>query len=110
MEEFLHSCRTYWTNWLFGIIAAVLTARFCVFKKRQEQQRIRQQALEHGMRALLKDRLIQAYEHYVFDKEGHITLNGLGAVNDMYDSYAKFDDEDTIKRLVEKMRNLEIVT
>ena len=106
MNEFLESCKDYWTNWFFGIVATILAARLYSFRKKQEAQRMKQCALEAGMQALLKDRLIQAYEHYAIEKKC-ITLNGLGAVNDMFDSYEKFSDDETTRSLVEKMRLLQ---
>lgn len=109
MGELWESIKAYWITWLLGIISASLTAKLYKLKKWQEDQKCRQVALEIGMESLLQDRIIQAYEHYTFEK-GYVTLHGLTAVNKMYNSYIMLDKDDSIKKLMETIQSLEVRT
>lgn len=70
---------------------------------------MRQIALEAGMQALLKDRITQAYEHYVLEK-GYVTLHGLTSVNNMYESYTLLCQDESMRKLMNTIRSLEVRT
>ena len=106
MEEFLQSCKEYWTTYLFGLVATVLTCRLYSFRKRLATQRKKQCALEVGLQALLRDRIIQAYEHY--HGLGYITFHGLESVNLMWASYDDLDGNGSVEDIVLKMRAMDI--
>ena len=48
----------YWLQWLCGLGAAGLTAGFRILYQRQKKTDLRQQATEHGIQALLRDRIV----------------------------------------------------
>ncbi len=91
----------YWLQWLCGLVAgAMLTS----WRKLWTRQR----AVELGVQALLRDRLVQAYYHYA--ERDWITLHGLEAVEGMYQQYHALGGNGTVTKLMEDIRRLEVRT
>ena len=97
----------WWIKWAFGIIAGGIGWGFRVLYKRQKKAEERQQALENGMQAILRDRILTSYYHY--HDRGTITLHGLENVECMYQSYHDLGGNGTMTHLVEAMREMEVV-
>ena len=57
----------YWVEWLFGIVAALAAASYRRVSRHMRHTQKKDQALDDGMRALLRDRIISACDHY-FEK------------------------------------------
>ena len=107
MQEFLDTCKEYWTTYIFGLVSVALTARLYAIRKRQENQRKRQCALEAGMQALLQDRIIQAYD--IYHEKKYITYRGLESVNTMWKSFSSLvADNPDVEGLVKTMRAMEV--
>ena len=71
--------------WLEALFSGILTGLSFIVKmmwNRQKQEDRRQKAIELGIQALLRDRVVQAYYHYT--ERGWITLHGLEAAEKMY--------------------------
>jgi hypothetical protein len=96
----------YWIQWACGLGAAVLCAGWKALYRRQKQTDLRQQATEQGIRALLRDRIVQAYYHYA--ERGWITLHGLENVETLYREYHALGGNGTVTKLVEALRALEV--
>lgn len=96
----------YWVQWACGIGAAAIAAAFRYLLKRQKAADLRQRATERGIRALLRDRIVQAYYHY--SDRGWITLHGLENVEAMYQEYHALGGNGTVTKLVEDIRQLEV--
>lgn len=97
----------WWLKWLFGVVAAGLAAGYRHLQKKQKAQEARQNAVEKGMQAILRDRILTSYYHY--QKRGNITLHGLQNVEGMYQSYHDLGGNGTMTHLVEVMREMEVV-
>lgn len=54
----------HWAEWLFLAISALLGWGYRQLTKRMKVEAERNTALHEGMQALLRDRIIQAYNHY----------------------------------------------
>ena len=65
----------YWAQWLFGIVAAGLTAAYRNLSKKIKAQKEENKAIKNGLLAILHDRLYQACTHYI--EKGYIDLPGL---------------------------------
>ena len=61
-------------------------------------------ALFGGVRALLRDRIIQAYNHYV--DRGCCPIYGLENVERMYKAYHMLRGNGTVTRLVEELKQM----
>ena len=100
----------YWLEALFsGILAAfgfVMKSLWQKQKAESAHNEQRQQAIEFGIQALLRDRLVQAYYHYY--ERGWITLHGLEAVEKMYTEYHNLGGNGTVTKLMEDLRELPV--
>jgi hypothetical protein len=107
MGELLATIGKWWITWVLGIIGTGIIAGFRVLYKRQQEADRRQTALESGMQAILRDRILTSYYHY--HDRGNITLHGLENVEAMYRSYHDLGGNGTMTHLVEVMRELEVI-
>lgn len=96
----------YWVQWACGLGAAALTAGFRLLCRRQKKADLRQRAVEQGIQALLRDRILQSYYRYA--ERGWITLHGLENVETLYREYHALGGNGTVTKLVEAMRSLEV--
>ena len=96
----------YWVQWACGLGAAALGAGLRRRSRRQRDTDLRQRATERGIRALLRDRIVQAYYHYA--ERGWITLHGLENVEALYQEYHALGGNGTVTKLVEDLRDLEV--
>lgn len=90
----------YWAQFLFssclGVLSFVVKLMFTRLK--------RLSLVEHGMQALLKDRIIQAYNHTI--KQGYCPIYSLESILDMYEQYHSLGGNGTITRLVAEIQQL----
>lgn len=107
MEKFAAVAAEWWIKWAFGIVAGALVAGFKYLQQKQKAQEARQKALEDGMTAILRDRIVQAYYHY-HDK-GTITLHGLENVKGMYSAYKALGGNGVVDKLYADILELEVV-
>lgn len=96
----------YWVDCLCAGVAAVVGRLGILLWRRQKAAEQRQLAIEEGTQALLRDRIVQAYYHYT--EKGWVTLHGLESVNIMYAKYHNLGGNDTVTKLVEDLRKLEV--
>lgn len=96
----------YWVQWLCGLASAALAYGCRQLHKRQVRADERQRAVEKGVQALLRDRILQAYYHY--SERGWITLHGLENVESMYTEYHNLGGNGTVTKLLHDLRDLEV--
>ena len=96
----------YWLQWLCALCAGGLCGWLRLLRRRLRQTDQRQQATEQGIRALLRDRIVQAYYHY--SERGWITLHGLENVEALYREYHALGGNGPVTKLVEDLRALEV--
>ena len=92
----------YWLEVAFGLIVACLTALYRKLSKQMVEQRVKQKAVEDGMQALLRDRIIGAYNHYAVDR-GYCPVYGKENVDAMYSAYHALGGNGTITHLKQKI-------
>lgn len=64
----------------------------------------RQEAIEEGILAILRDRIIQVYNHY--NEKGYCPIYAKDNVEEMYRQYHLLGGNGTVTGLVEKLREL----
>lgn len=101
----LETLRAYWSIISTIITVVAVPAIGYLWKKHKETDK-RQTALELGVQALLRDRIVQAYYHYT--ERDWITLHGLENVNAMYEQYHALGGNGTVTTLVSALRELEV--
>ena len=108
----------FWLQILLTAISTFLAARvktmYSKMKKEREDrekevkaEKEKQAVMREALLALLHDRLLQATLYYL--KAGEITADELDNLEIMFNSYSSLGGNGTIKRLMEKVRNLKIV-
>lgn len=105
-------------NWLSALISgafAVAVARIELraAKERKVEKQAREKAVkerehnkavDNGVLALLRDRIIDRYNHYT-DQE-YIPIYGMENVLDMYEAYHALGGNGTVTKLIEDLREL----
>lgn len=85
-------------NIIVGGIASYILALYRAKKKENG-------ALKAGLQALLRDRIIQAYNHYC-DNKKWIPIYALESINACYKSYEALGENGVINGLVEQLNKL----
>ena len=96
----------YWLEVLFSGLLTGLGFIVKLMWQRQKREDLRQQAIELGIQALLRDRVVQAYYHYI--ERGWIMLHGLEAAEKMYTEYHNLGGNGTVTKLMEDLRELPV--
>lgn len=87
------------------IAGAVISYLFALYRAKKKQN----DALKAGLQALLRDRIIQAYNHYVQDK-GWIPIYAIYAkesIDACYKSYEALGDNGVIDNLMQQINELQ---
>ena len=87
---------------IINIIAgAVISYMFALYRAKKREN----DALRAGVQALLRDRIIQAYNHYVCEK-GWIPIYAKESIDACYKSYEALGDNGVIDSLMEQLNEL----
>lgn len=87
---------------IINIIAgAVISYMFALYRAKKREN----DALRAGVQALLRDRIIQAYNHYVCEK-GWIPIYAKESIDACYKSYEELGDNGVIDSLMEQLNEL----
>lgn len=95
----------------FTVVVAMIEARAAQERKTEKQareeatmQREHNKAVDNGVLALLRDRIIERYNHYM--EQGYIPIYGLENVLSMYEAYHALGGNGTVTKLIEVLREL----
>lgn len=94
----------YWLQIVFSIIVTGIATGYKRLSTKIHIKGCEQEAIKLGMQALLRDRLIQNYNHYI-DK-GFCPIYALENINALYTQYHALGGNGTITGIVEKLRGL----
>lgn len=87
---------------IINIIAgAVISYIFALYRAKKRED----DALRAGVQALLRDRIIQAYNHYVCEK-GWVPIYAKESIDACYKSYEALGDNGVIDSLMEQLNEL----
>lgn len=87
---------------IINIIAgAVISYMFALYRAKKREN----DALRAGVQALLRDRIIQAYNHYVCEK-GWVPIYAKESIDACYKSYEALGDNGVIDSLMEQLNEL----
>ena len=84
------------------IAGAVISYLFALYRAKKKQN----DALKAGLQALLRDRIIQAYNHYVQDR-GWIPIYAKESIDACYKSYEALGDNGVIDNLMQQINELQ---
>jgi hypothetical protein len=94
----------YWIGVLFSFIVVGLTA---VYKKLVRNVSVKfkeQDAIKLGIQVLLRDRIVQCYNHY--QEKEHCPIYALENINALYAQYHALGGNGTITELVDRLRSM----
>lgn len=104
MQQIIQHIQANWVTWLFLAVSTGLSLGYRQISKRQKEEAARNEALHDGMQALLRDRIIQAYNHYQ-DKR-FCPIYGKENVKRMYDAYHVLGGNDVATELKDKLMKM----
>ncbi len=84
------------------ISGGAITLLITMYRQKKKEN----DALKAGVQALLRDRIIQAYNHYVQDK-GWIPIYAKESIDACYKSYEALGDNGVIDNLMEQINELQ---
>ena len=82
-----------WPEWVCAVVVPSITYLY-----------IKIVAVREGMRALLRDRIYQTYNHYI--EKGYYPIYARENVEDMYRQYRALGGNGTVTSLIEKLDEL----
>ena len=94
----------YWLEVVFGAILTGFGTAFRGLSRRVSKRIEEQEAIKLGMQALLRDRIISAYNHYM-DK-GFCPIYARENVRRLYEQYHNLGGNGTVTHLVEELEEL----
>lgn len=84
------------------IAGAIISYLFALYRAKKKENN----ALKAGLQALLRDRIIQAYNHYVQDKDW-IPIYAKESIDACYRSYEALGDNGVIDNLMQQINELQ---
>ncbi len=94
----------YWLDILFGFLIFLVTGGYKKLSEKQKEGAARQEAIEIGIQALLRDRIIQVYNHCV-DK-GFCPIYARDDAEALFKQYTALGGNGTTKALIEKLSEM----
>lgn len=96
----------YWVEWVFGLVAAGVITALKILAGRVKRAQQKNDALEDGMRALLRDRITQAHDEYV--QRGFCPAHARDNIDNMYEAYHSLGGNGTVTAMMDELRRLPI--
>ena len=97
----------YWLEVVFGAIVAGLTAGVTRINKKLKEEKVRNTAIENGVRDILRMQILDTYERC--KAAGHITVSRKDAIDSAYQSYHALGGNGTITHVHTEMMDMPIV-
>lgn len=97
----------YWLECLFGLIVTGLTTVVAKINKRLKEEKIRNQAIENGVRDILRMQILDTYERCKVS--GTITVSRKDAIDSAYNSYHALGGNGTITQVHNELMGMPIV-
>jgi hypothetical protein len=90
----------YWIQILFGFIVAALTGGYKKLARKIKEQDL----IKLGIQALLRDRIVQCYNHYT--EKGFCPIYAMDNVNALYSQYHALGGNGTVTELVDRLKDM----
>lgn len=103
MREFILK---YWVQWGMALFASCLAAMGKHFQSKQKQQQLRTEAVERGVRAMLRSEITNTY--YRAQDRDYTTTYEHDNMEELYRSYEALGGNGTGHKLYEDYQDIEI--
>ncbi len=90
-----------WVDWLFLTVTGTAAWGYRVLAKRQKAEAVKNRALCEGVQALLRDRIIETYNHY--NDKGYCPIYAKESMRRLYAAYHALGGNDVATELKEKL-------
>ena len=97
----------YWLQFLFGLIVTGLSAGYAKISKRLKEEKARNQAIENGVRDILRMQILDTYERC--KASGTITVSRKDAIDSAYSSYHALGGNGTITQVHNELMTMPIL-
>ena len=97
---------TYWLEVMFTLLCSVFTFLFKRLFKKIKENRERQNAVEAGLQALLRNELIRRYREY--EEKGEISILDKENMEHMFKEYENLGGNGTVAQMYKEILNLPI--
>ena len=87
-----------------SVISAFITRRIVAIEKKQNEQEIRNAAVEKGVQALLRANIIQIYNKYI--DRGEIPIYERENIEHLYAEYKTLGGNGVVESLIDKLEGL----
>jgi hypothetical protein len=98
----------YWLEVIFalivGIISFIFKKIYSNYKNKMENLSVRQQAVEQGVQALLRNELIRSYREY--ETKGELSILDKENIEEMFVQYENLGGNGTVKQLMTELLQL----
>lgn len=94
----------YWIEVVFGAILTGLGTSFSFLSKRVSKRIEEQEAIKLGMQALLRDRIIALYNHYI--NKGYCPIYARENIHSLYEQYQNLGGNGTVPHLIAELEEL----
>lgn len=94
----------YWIEVLFGLIIAAIVAGYKRLYTKLIDKSKEQDAIKLGIQALLRNSIIQSYNHYM--EKGCCPIYALENVTALYTQYHALGGNGTVTELMERLKDL----
>ena len=102
----------YWLEFVFGLVVAGLSAAYGRLAKKLKAERAKNQAIENGLRGILRIQILDTYDKCVADGK-EISVSRKDALVSIYQSYVALgngESDDTIKTLYDEIIHMRIAS
>ena len=96
----------YWLETIFTLLCSVFTLLFKRLFKKIKENRERQNAVESGLQALLRNELIRRYREY--EEKGEISILDKENMEHMFKEYENLGGNGTVAQMYKEILNLPI--
>jgi hypothetical protein len=97
MNEIVQYIAENWVGWLFAAILALLSFGYRQISTQLKDDHKKNISIHNGVQALLRDRIIQSYNHY--QEKGFCPIYGKENVKRIYDAYHDLGGNDVATKL-----------
>ena len=101
MEQIFNYIAANWVNWVFLAVTGTAAWGYRVLAKRQKHEAVKNKALCEGVQALLRDRIIETYNHY--NDKGYCPIYAKESMRRLYSAYHALGGNDVATELKEKV-------
>lgn len=86
---------------IITILVGYVGVKLKMHEKSKEREKLEQEAIRNGIRAVLRDRIVQAYNH--FSRQGKIKIEELGNISNMYVAYHNLGGNGVVTSIYNKV-------